>query len=112
MAYKKAVDDISKAYDQLINQGVKPEDARGILPTNILTNILMKINLRALSEMLGKRLCERTQGEFREVAEKMRALVIDIHPWAEKILQPSCIFPGYCPFKNYKDCWRKKNGNN
>jgi thymidylate synthase ThyX len=91
----------------LVYEGIKPEDARGILPTNILTNIIMKINLRALSEMMNKRLCERTQTEFRMAAEKMKELVLKIHPWAEKILQPACIFPGYCPFKNYNDCWRK-----
>lgn len=97
-------------YKALVRQGVDIQDARGILPTNISTNIMMKINLRSLSGFLGERLCYRVQGEFQEVAREMRRLVSDIHPWAEPVLQVACVQNGVCPFKNYKDCPLKLKG--
>lgn len=102
--YEKAMADISAAYKTLIQEGVSPQDARGVLPTNVLTNIMMKINLRALSEMLKVRLCFRTQGEYQTVANELRKLVIALHPWTEPILVPYCVETGGCFFRNYKEC--------
>ena len=73
---------ISHSYDNLIKHGAKIEDARGILPTNILTNIVAKFNLRSLSETARKRASSRTQGEYRDVLEAMLGEVKRVHPWA------------------------------
>jgi flavin-dependent thymidylate synthase len=103
--YHAIMKQIDKAYQMMIYEdNIRPEDARGILPTNIHTNILKKINLIALSELISKRLCNRTQAEFRAAAENMKELVIDIHPWAEKILKCYCEEHGKCFFKNGKGC--------
>lgn len=107
--YHRAMISIEEHYSNLISKGIKPEDARGILPTNVLTNIMMKINLRALAEMMNVRLCHRSQGEFRAVADEMKKIVVGIHPFTDKILQPSCIHPGVCKFKNYRDCPLKQS---
>lgn len=77
---------IDSAYNNLIDNGVAIEDARGILPLNIETNLVAKFNLRTLVEMLRKRDSARTQGEFRDLAAEMRHLVIEVHPWAEMFL--------------------------
>ena len=47
--YHIEMERIGEAYRGLITCGAKIEDARGILPTNILTNIVCKTSPRALS---------------------------------------------------------------
>lgn len=103
--YHTTVENIRDSYKTLIKDGVKPQDARGILPTNTLTNILMKINLRALSGLLETRLCKKAQGEFQDVAKEMRKAVISIHPWADPVLCVYCVAnEGRCAFPNASDC--------
>lgn len=98
MVYDEAMTDIAESYAHLRALGVNPQDARGVLPTNIATNIVWKINLRALHEMLAKRLCVKAQGEFQNVARLMRESVIAVHPWAEPFLRVGCAFHGVCIF--------------
>jgi thymidylate synthase (FAD) len=87
VVYDQAMDYIQKAYNYLIDTGVKIEDARGILPTNIHTNIVAKYNLRTLSDLVASRSSPRTQAEFREVMEAMYQAVIKVHPWAAEFLK-------------------------
>ena len=70
-------------YYQKLRKHVPAEDARGVLPTNIHTNIVAKFNLRTLSEMAKSRLSPRAQGEYQEVFKLMVAEVVKVHPWAE-----------------------------
>jgi len=102
--YGDAMSVIKNSYKKLISFGVNQQDARGILPTNILTNILFGGNLRSISEMISSRLCFRTQNEFREVVKKMRSEVLKVHPWATKILTVCCIKNSLCPWGNYDGC--------
>lgn len=76
------------AYRELIALGQAPEDARGILPTNISTNILCQFNLRTFSELVKSRSGGRTQGEYRDVVRAMADTVLAVHPWAEPFLFP------------------------
>jgi len=73
---------INATYQELMELGIPAEDARGILPTNICTNIMVKYNLRTLAELIASRSSPRTQGEFREVMGAMYDAVIEVHPWA------------------------------
>jgi flavin-dependent thymidylate synthase len=84
--YADAMGQIDDTYRLLIDKGAKVEDARGILPTNIHTNIIMGVNMRTLCEMLRKRSSSRTQGEYRDVMEEVKAAVLWVHPWAELFL--------------------------
>lgn len=79
--YNGAMEEIAACYRALIARGVKIEDARGILPTNILTNIVMACNMRTLVELVRKRSSPRTQGEYRDVLEAMKAAALEVHPW-------------------------------
>lgn len=72
---------IAAAYRDLISKGVKPQDARGILPTNILTNIMMKLNMRNFVDLVRKRSSLRVQDEYREVIRLMIEQVLSVHPW-------------------------------
>lgn len=80
---------ISDAYKMLLEAGVKIEDARGILPTNISTNIIAKFNLRALSQMMLSRASNRTQSEYRDVLDAMYEAVVQAEPWCASFLRSS-----------------------
>ena len=73
-------------YRRLRKLGQAPEDARGILPTNIATNIVCKFNLRTLAELAKSRTGGRTQGEYQKVINGCIDAVLEVHPWAEKFL--------------------------
>ncbi len=83
--YDAAMMQINDAY-QALREIVPAEDARGVLPTNIHTNIVAKFNLRTLSEMAKSRLSPRAQGEYQEVFKLMVKEVVAVHPWAEPFL--------------------------
>lgn len=104
--YKSAMKEISRRYQSMLKMGVKPQDARGVLPTNIATNIVFKANLRTLSEMAKKRLCVKTQGEFQDVFRAMVEQVMLVHPWAEPFLRVQCASTGTCLFPSLpsEDC--------
>jgi thymidylate synthase (FAD) len=89
VAYDGAMKRTADEYDWLIENGAAIEDARGILPTNIHTNIVAKFNLRTLADTMRKRASGRTQGEYREVLEKMKGEILRVHPWAELFFSSS-----------------------
>lgn len=80
-SYDSNMSHIAEAYDMLIRDGAAIEDARGILPTNILTNIVMKGNMRSFVELVRKRSSSRVQGEYREVLEQLKSTALAVHPW-------------------------------
>lgn len=86
--YKLAMKDIQDAYDRLLGLGVAVQDARGLLPTNIHTNIIAQFNLRALSDLVRKRWTARVQDEYRSVIVAMVEEVLKVHPWASSFLIP------------------------
>lgn len=87
--YDAAMAQISVVYKELIKSGAKIEDARGILPTNISTNIIAKFNLRALSQMMMSRASNRTQDEYRLVLDAMYEAVVAAEPWCAQFLRSS-----------------------
>lgn len=89
LQYDNAMKAINEAYTSLIAQGAKIEDARGLLPTNISTNIVAKFNLRALSQMMMSRASNRTQSEYRDVLDAMYEAVAQAEPWCADFLRPS-----------------------
>lgn len=102
--YQHAANYSKECYSYMIEQGVPVQDARGVLPTAIHTEIFMKANLRTLSNMAELRLCKRTAGEYQEVFKKMVAAVLEVHPWAAPLLEVHCVRYGICAFPRYKKC--------
>ena len=102
--YNDTMDCIKNGYNDMIDLGAKPEDARGVLPTNICTNIIFKVNLRALSGICAERLCVKAQGEFQQVVKLLREEVLKIHPWAEPVLRVHCAQTGVCCFPRVDNC--------
>jgi thymidylate synthase (FAD) len=85
--YDSAMENIQASYNALIGLGVNIEDARGLLPTNIHTNIVCKFNLRTLSDMMASRASTRTQSEYRDVIELMYQAVVEAEPWVAPFLR-------------------------
>lgn len=124
-AYTGAMESINDSYQHLIQIGAKPQDARAVLPTNVATNIIVKVNLATLSRMAEKRLCYRTQGEYQTIFRQMRLAVLAVHPWADPFIRVGCAKRGVCQFPNFTECpikpgifnpetgevWPDKNGN-
>lgn len=66
---------IEKGYNEMVNSGMPAEDARGILPTNLLTQLNYHTSLRGLKDHAGYRLCTQAQFEWRAVwAEMIKAI--------------------------------------
>jgi flavin-dependent thymidylate synthase len=89
------------AYSDLLDRGIAPQDARGILPTNMTTTIIAKYNLRSLHDMALVRLCTRTQGEYQSVFKAMKQKVVEAHPWADDFICVHCVEYGTCAFPRY-----------
>lgn len=63
-------------YAQLIEDGSPSEDARGILPTNILTSIFFDCSMRTLQQIYTQRMCcQAQQGEWQVVLPQMKKLI-------------------------------------
>lgn len=77
---------IQSTYKCLIDNGQSIEDARGVLPTNISTNIVCKFNLRTFSELVKSRTGGRTQKEYQNVVKAMVDEVLKVHSWVEMFL--------------------------
>lgn len=67
-------------YDDLIESGVCNEQARMVLPQNMMVNYYWSGTLSAFAEMLRLRLDSHTQKESREIAQKIRDVVEPLFP--------------------------------
>jgi hypothetical protein len=56
--------------------------------------------------MALKRLCVKAQGEFQDVFREIRRVVMEVHPWTDRMLRVQCATTGTCLFPTYpvKDC--------
>lgn len=98
-----------ESYTELINKGVKPEDARAVLPNACCTNMVITLNLRSLIHLCNERLCTRAQLEIRQLVQLMVKEVLKDNEWLKPYLQPKCESLRYCP--EYKGCGRKPSYN-
>lgn len=62
-----------ESYVEMIDRGIPDQDARGVLPTNILTNIYFDCSMRTLQNIFPQRLCcQAQQGEWQPILREMR----------------------------------------
>jgi len=62
-----------RSYVDLLDRGVPSEDARGVLPTNIMTRLYFDCSLRTLQAIFPQRLCcQAQQGEWQPILIEMR----------------------------------------
>jgi thymidylate synthase (FAD) len=81
--------DITQAYyDTLRAVGIPAEDARSVLPQASACNLTLSANLRSLLDFYSKRKKGRgAQGEIANLAETLRALVVEVEPWTDKFFE-------------------------
>lgn len=65
--WDKMMEAVAIGYNELVNDGMPAEDARGSLPTNLLTQVNYYTNLRGLKGHSGMRLCTQAQYEWKLV---------------------------------------------
>jgi flavin-dependent thymidylate synthase len=101
VVFYDGVADAGARYRELLESGVARQDARAILPSNMMTKIMVKFNLRTMMDTSKLRLCARAQDEYQNVFRLMRAAVVDVHPWAEQVMQVHCVAMGTCAFPRW-----------
>jgi thymidylate synthase (FAD) len=84
--YVGTMEQINETYKELIDMGVEIEDARGILPTHIFTNIVMKASLRTYVDLFHSRISPRNYGSIANLCRSMREAILEVHPWAAVFL--------------------------
>lgn len=124
MKWDATVEVIQRGYQELVNDGMPAEDARGLLPTNITTRVHYITNLRALLDHAGNRLCTQAQFEWRTVFAQLAKALREHDGWYDKstagydgnpipgnqgngwqyqaiseLLKPVCYQQGKCPMK-------------
>jgi thymidylate synthase (FAD) len=67
------------AYVNALANGVRPEDARFLLPEACKTEISVKMNLRSFFQFLDLREDMSAQWEIRDLAHSMEQAAIDIN---------------------------------
>jgi thymidylate synthase (FAD) len=87
---------VHKAYAQLVEMGIPPEDARYILPNATETKIIMTMNARELLHFFTLRCCQSAQWEIRQMSVEMLRLVKKIAPVIFRGAGPGCV-SGPCP---------------
>lgn len=110
-----AVGMLQETYNHLVHSGMPAEDARGLLPHNILTRVHYSTDLRALLDHAGNRLCTQAQFEWRivfsrivEAIRNVGGATIDNANGRDRVyfadtltdlFQPVCYQTGKCEFK-------------
>ena len=78
-----------KVYEELVNEGVKVEDARFILPYSLKTNIYCSMNARELVHLIWAILYGRGKGypELIEIGTELRKQLKEIAPSIEENIE-------------------------
>lgn len=76
--YRMSINSAILSYERLLASGVSSEEARGVLPTNILTSIFFGVTLRTLQHIYAQRMCCQAQpGEWQVVMKQIKDLLIE-----------------------------------
>lgn len=78
--YNDKMAEDAKAYGDALAYGIKPEDARYLLPNAMKTNIVVTMNVRSLFHFFDLRLGRRAQWEIRELAVQMAMEMEKVEP--------------------------------
>ncbi|MDD4026697.1 MAG: FAD-dependent thymidylate synthase [Candidatus Shapirobacteria bacterium] len=108
---KKHFENTQKLYNELIDLGVKAEDARYCQPQSLKTKIVVTMDARALLHFLTLRCCRRAQWEIQALAREMLRVVKKKAPILFENAGPSCVSQGIC-FEGDMSCglWKTIKG--
>lgn len=106
--YLAIIDDLQGKYNELLELGIAPEDARYILPNAASTNLIVTMNARSLLHFFELRCCTRAQWEIRKMANLMLWEVQAVAPHLFAGAGPTCVSMDLC-FEGDMCCGRTKN---
>jgi thymidylate synthase (FAD) len=78
--FRETVADAVAAYQELLELGMPPEDARFVLPIGTKVNIVMTLNARMLMHVADMRAAADSQWEIRELTERVLDLAAEWCP--------------------------------
>ncbi len=84
--YKTRCHETIKSYEQMINDGVCPEQARLILPQGVMVNWIWTGNLYAFANLYNKRTDSHAQKEIQELVSQLDDIIAPLFPVAWKAL--------------------------
>ena len=84
VSIQKNCDDTVKLYEELLESGVAPEVARGILPQSMYTEFIETGSLYAYARLCRLRMDPQAQAEIRAYAEALSNMLLEKFPvsWA------------------------------
>lgn len=82
-AYLEFMDHAETLYSELLEHGIKKEDARYILPLATHTNVQVTMNMRELMHFFELRLAKNAQWEIRELAARMLDKLADRYSYTD-----------------------------
>lgn len=86
LAIKEHHIDALNLYQALLDAGIAREQARGVLPQNLMTQFWMSGNLRNWAQFLALRLDGHAQAEAQSIAQNVANIIKDKFPKAGKAL--------------------------
>lgn len=102
--YLETMEMIQERYNKLIDLGVAPEDARGVLPINISTKIGIKYNLMTLMKVAEVRLCTQSQSHWANILRQMKKEIHDkVSPKLASLLKVYCEKHNKCGYLSEYD---------
>lgn len=94
------VNEAHRLYEEMVAEGIEPEDARYVLPNASETKMLVTMNARELMHFFTVRCCNRAQTEIRQLAIIMLKEVKKVAPSVFERSGPNCLrMP--CPEEKY-----------
>lgn len=90
--YQEALAVTLKAYKQILELGIPPEDARYIFPNAIETKLVFTLNARSLFNFFEQRCCIKAQWEIRNLANAMLRAVREVAPLTFKNAGAPCTY--------------------
>jgi thymidylate synthase (FAD) len=74
-------------YERMLQAGISAEDARGVLPTNIVTSIIVGWSISTLAHVYNQRVCcQAQQGEWVPVLQEMKKQLGTVSPLVAGLL--------------------------
>jgi thymidylate synthase (FAD) len=109
--FKKTIDYLEEEYRYFIKLGIKPEDARSLLPNACEAKIVVTMNARSLKNFFKLRMCQRAQWEIRTLAGQMAKEVKKVAPAIFASIGPTCMTEKVC-WEGEMSCglWRQIKG--
>ncbi|MEK7447306.1 MAG: FAD-dependent thymidylate synthase [Patescibacteria group bacterium] len=110
--FEDEMEKIAAGYDKLGKLGIKPEDARFLLPNAAETKITVTMNARSLLHFFEERTCTRAQWEIRAMATKMLEQAKEVAPIIFQYAGPTCRTQGICWQSEKQSCgtWKTLGG--